>query len=111
MMKVLNLPNDLQNRIRNYYGTVRLFLWRENTFISRASQSDSFFSIHSIIYVTDVLAIFQEYFWLQQRGIDHAVVFNELSDPLLSEIALFLHYTHVQKASPCKEVEGSITSC
>jgi hypothetical protein len=56
-MRGLELPNDLQNRIRNYY----------------------------------------EYFWNRHRGINHALVFDDLSDPLLSEICLYLHVDHVKK--------------
>jgi hypothetical protein len=34
---------------------------------------------------------YYEYYWLRRKGIDHNSVFNELSEPLLSEISLCLH--------------------
>jgi hypothetical protein len=37
------------------------------------------------------------YYWNRHRGIDHSIVFSDLSDPLLSEISLCLHSDHVRK--------------
>jgi hypothetical protein len=40
---------------------------------------------------------YYEYYWHRHRGIDHSLVFDDLSSPLLSEISLCMHADHVQK--------------
>jgi hypothetical protein len=40
---------------------------------------------------------YYEYFWHRHRGVDHSIVFADLSGPLMSEVSLCLHSDHVQK--------------
>ncbi len=55
-MKVLNLPNDLQNRIRNYYGTVRygtaLLMERKYFYFNLSKRLFLLYTFHHLCHCT-----------------------------------------------------------